>query len=199
MPETDNLRLLLGAEVACTDGVCGLVHSLVVDPRARMVTHLVVEPKQRLGLGRLVTLDRVSGDGPELQLDCDLAEFESFPHAEVTQFSAGPPDDFLPPTGGYAYFGYGGSPGPVEADVEDVLPPGEVAEHPEDTVSATDGPIGVVAGFVVDRQHHSIDELLVSEERLLFGHKVIAVPASAITSLHPGVQLNLATAEVPAH
>ena len=54
----------------------------------------------------------------------------------------------------------------------------------------------MVAGFVADASTHAIVELLISEERLLWGHKVISVPISVVTSLHPGVQLNLATAEV---
>jgi sporulation protein YlmC with PRC-barrel domain len=186
MPDT--VQLLLGAEVACTDGVCGLVHSLVVDPRARRVTHLVAEPKHRIGLGRLVPLGLVTSADSEVQLSCDLAAFDALPHAESTSFE---PDL-------QTYYGYFSIPGPpaMEAEVNEVLPPGEVAEHTGEPVSATDGPIGVVAGLVIDAAHHDIVQVLVSEERLLFGHKVIAVPISAVTSLKDGVKLNLATAEV---
>jgi hypothetical protein len=47
----------IGADARCTDGACGKVIRVVVDPVARAVTHLVVEPKHRHGLGRLVPLD----------------------------------------------------------------------------------------------------------------------------------------------
>jgi hypothetical protein len=48
--------LTIGADASCTDGVCGKVISLVVDPRARTVTHLVVNDRQFHG--RLVPLVR---------------------------------------------------------------------------------------------------------------------------------------------
>jgi hypothetical protein len=123
----------------------------------------------------------------EVQLNCDLATFDQLPQAESTDFLRGLGDD-------YAVIGRIAR--PFEAEVHDVLPAGEVATHEGDAVSATDGPIGVVAGFVADASSHAIVELLISEERLLWGHKVISVPISAATSLHPGVQLNLGTAEV---
>ena len=39
----------IGAGASCTDGVCGQVTRVVVDPLTRAVTHLVVEPKHRSG------------------------------------------------------------------------------------------------------------------------------------------------------
>ena len=39
----------IGADASCSDGACGTVTRVVVDPVARAVTHLVVEPKHRLG------------------------------------------------------------------------------------------------------------------------------------------------------
>ena len=54
----------IGAAAACSDGPCGAVSRVVVDPVARELTHLVIEPEHRSGLGRLVPLDMVeAGDG----------------------------------------------------------------------------------------------------------------------------------------
>ena len=50
----ETTQFTIGAEAHCTDGVCGEVSRVVVDPVAQTVTHLVVEPKGREGLGRLV-------------------------------------------------------------------------------------------------------------------------------------------------
>lgn len=55
----ETTQFTIGAEASCTDGACGAVSRVVVDPVARAVTHLVVEPAHRQGLGRLV----VSGSG----------------------------------------------------------------------------------------------------------------------------------------
>ena len=80
-PVSDATRFEIGSKVRCTDGVCGKLLSVVVDPLARAVTHIVVEPEHRWGLGRLVPLDQVaSTDGrhDEVSLRCTLAEFERF-------------------------------------------------------------------------------------------------------------------------
>jgi len=89
--------LMIGATANCSDGVCGEVSRVVVDPVARAVTHLVVEPTGRQGLGRLVPLDLVDATGGEIQLGCTLAEFEHLDAAEETQF--------VPGTRGYAAYG----------------------------------------------------------------------------------------------
>ena len=58
--------LMIGATASCSDGVCGEVSRVVVDPVARTVTHLVVEPTGRRGLGRLVPLDLVGATDGEI-------------------------------------------------------------------------------------------------------------------------------------
>jgi hypothetical protein len=57
----------IGSEARCSDGDCGTVSRVIVDPVAKTVTHLVVTP--RFGYGRLVPLDLVrrphrQGPGP---------------------------------------------------------------------------------------------------------------------------------------
>jgi len=87
----------IGAGVSCTDGVGGKVTYVVVDPLARAVTHLVVEPKHRHGAARLVPLDLVDATTGEIRLRCSLAEFEKLDPAEATRF--------LPGTPGYPGYG----------------------------------------------------------------------------------------------
>jgi hypothetical protein len=92
-------QFTIGADASCTDGVCGEVSRVVVDPVARAVTHLVVEPKHEHGLARLVPLDLVDATTGEIRLRCTLEEFEKLDHAEETQF--------LPGGSGYAGYGAG--------------------------------------------------------------------------------------------
>ena len=85
----DTTVFTIGAEASCTDGVCGDVIRVVVDPIARAVTHIVVEPRHRQGLGRLVPLDLVDLVDPtpdQIRLRCHVAEFEKLDYAEETQF-----------------------------------------------------------------------------------------------------------------
>lgn len=87
---SDVQRFELDAEVRCSDGPCGQLRRVVVDPVARAVTHLVVEPAERWGLGRLVAVDTVEAANPEVTLRCTRSEFDSFEHAEESQFLPGP-------------------------------------------------------------------------------------------------------------
>ncbi len=41
----------IGADASCTDGACGQVSRVIVNPVAREITHLVVDPKYRHGPG----------------------------------------------------------------------------------------------------------------------------------------------------
>jgi hypothetical protein len=82
-------QFTIGTEVSCTDGVCGVVIRVVVNPVVREVTHLVVEPMHRVGLGRLVPLDLVESSTDEVRLRCTLAEFEALDLAEETHFLPG--------------------------------------------------------------------------------------------------------------
>src|ERR1700722_8107664 len=88
-------QFTIGAEARCSDGDCGPVIRIVVNPVVREVTDLVVEPKHRAGLGRLVPLDLVRhADDDVVELACTLAEFEQLDFAEETHFLPG--DGLLP-------------------------------------------------------------------------------------------------------
>ncbi len=193
--------LVIGAGARCTDGACGEVSRVVVDPVARAVTHLVVEPAGRQGLGRLVPLDLVDSTGGEIRLRCTLAEFEKLDAAEETQF--------VPGTRGYAAYGpeqvlawpyssLGGLDsvegeivsGVSETITYDTLPLGEVAVRRGDRVHATDGAIGHVEGLVIDPRNHHVTHVLLQEGHL-WGHKEVAIPISAVTGAGDGIDLNL--------
>jgi hypothetical protein len=74
----------IGADVRCTDGVCGKLSRVIIDPRVRTVTHLVVNDHQIQG--RLVPLNLVDVDATtgQIRLRCTIAEFRKLRHAEVT-------------------------------------------------------------------------------------------------------------------
>jgi sporulation protein YlmC with PRC-barrel domain len=202
-------QFVIGADVSCTDGPCGQVTRVVVDPVARTVTHLVVEPRHRQGLGRLVPLDLISGTAARIRLRCTRAEFAQLVSAEETQF--------IPGTAGYAaygpgqvlawpYYGLGAmgttaipdGPGPAEQLVTyDSVPAGEVAVHRGDHVQATDGAIGRVQGLVVEPRSHRVTHVLLAEGHL-WGRQDVAIPVSAVrrTDDVDGIQLSISRAEV---
>ena len=54
---SETTEFIIGSAVSCSDGACGELRRVVVDPVARALTHLVVEPGHRRGTGRLVPVD----------------------------------------------------------------------------------------------------------------------------------------------
>jgi sporulation protein YlmC with PRC-barrel domain len=192
---------MIGAGVSCTDGPCGAVTRVVINPVNRELTHLVVEPAGRSGLGRLVPLDLVDAADGEIRLRCTTAEFERLDAAEETQF--------VPGTRGYEAYGpdqvlsqpwlsLGGTTG-VEGELVsgvsetvtyDSIPLGEVAVRRGDRVHATDGEIGHVEGLVVDPRNHHVTHVLLQEGHL-WGRKEVAIPITAVTGADDGIRLNL--------
>ena len=194
MPETT--QFTIGADAVCTDGPCGEVSRVVVDPVARTVTHLVVEPKHRRGLGRLVPVDLVDTTTGEIQLRCTLEEFDKLGDAEETLF--------LPGSNGYAGYGpeqvlswpyYGGLGNLSQPITYDTLPLGEVAVRRGEQVHATDGDIGRVQGLVIDPSNHRVTHVLLQEGHL-WGSKDVAIPISTVVGVDDGIQLSLTKQEI---
>lgn len=211
---SDTVGYTIGAEVTCRDGVCGDLRCVVVDPVARTLTHLVVEPKHRQGLGRLVPIDLVDAADAEIRLRCSATEFDALEGAEETHF--------LPETGqgmGYEdgqalawpYYGLGGTVGGMgmgaigvggaamagpQLVVDDRVPAGEVAVRRGESVHATDGDIGRVHGLVIDSKDHHVTHVLL-EDGHLWGKREIAIPFRAVKDVTTaGVHLNLTKSEV---
>ena len=97
----------IGAKASASDGVCGEVSRLVMDPVALTVTHLVIEPKHRREPGQLVPVHLVDTTTGQIRLRCSIAEFDKLEIAEETELAEG-----LDYGGGYsqaeAVQGYGG-------------------------------------------------------------------------------------------
>jgi len=182
---------MIGAEASCTDSKCGRVTRIVVDPVARVVTHIVVEPAGRQGLGRLVPLHLVDAGADEVRLRCTMAEFEQLDSAEETQF--------VPGSQGYAqygaeqviswpYFPLTGTgvsgdtlAGTSQTVTYDMVPLGEVEVRRGAHVHATDGQIGQVEGLVIDPVSHHVTHVLLKEGHL-WGRRDVAVPIAAVTA-----------------
>jgi sporulation protein YlmC with PRC-barrel domain len=195
----------IGAPAECSDGPCGAVSRVVVDPVARELTHLVVEPEHRAGLARLVPLGMVESDAGDVRLRYTLAEFEKLPSAEET--------DFLPGGSGYdayeaheayywPYFGLEGGADPALAlasavETRDALPKGEVGVRRGEAVHASDGAIGKVEGFVVESSHGHVTHVLLQEGHL-WGRKQVAIPIGAVEKIDQGITVNLTKHEIEA-
>lgn len=206
---SEPVRFTIGSEVRCADGAAGELRRVVVDPVARAVTHLAVEPKHQRGTGRLVPVELVEAgvageDG--IRLSCTRGEFEALEAADETRL--------LPmPSGMLGYGGmdmlalpyYGlGMPGLATGGtvgygtyptVTDRVPVGEVEVRRGEPVHATDGAIGRVQGLVIDPSDHSVTHVLLDEGHL-WGKKRVAIPISAVADVADGVHLTLSKDDV---
>jgi hypothetical protein len=70
------------ARASCTDGPCGEVRRLIIDPATDTVTHLVIQPGRRPEAARLVPVHLVETADGEIRLRCTLAEFGKLDPAE---------------------------------------------------------------------------------------------------------------------
>lgn len=203
-------QFMIGGEVRCSDGDCGKVSRVIVDPLARAVTHLVIDPGHGNDVGRIVPLDLVDQTTAEIELRCTTAEFEKLEAAEETHF--------LQDSGGYMGYdrehvlmspyyglgsgGMGGSGmglgamrGAPQAVTTDNVPAGEVDIRRGEKVSTTDGDIGHVQGLVIDSASHHVTHVLLQEGHL-WGRKDVAIPISAVAKVTAGIQLNLSKQQV---
>ncbi len=199
---SDVTRFELDAEVRCSDGPCGHLRRVVVDPVARAVTHLVVEPDQRWGLGRLVPVETVETANPQVTLSCTRTEFDDFEHAEESQFLPGASGEmgygseqmlFWPYYGLDGLAGFGGN--ALQPVLHDKVPAGEVEVRRGDQVHATDGNIGRVQGLVIDPKDDHVTHVLLQEGHL-WGRKQVAIPISAVETVEDGIRLTLTKDDV---
>jgi hypothetical protein len=207
----EETQFTIGADATCSDGVCGEVTRVVVDPVARVLTHLVIGPKHDRDAGRLVPLDLVDATPDGIRLGCTLANFKKLDPAVETQFLPGS-DGY----GGYGadqfvawpYYGLGfgagatggmGMGGPTAHSVTtEAAPAGAVAIHRGDAVQAIDGDIGRVQGLVVDPRNRQVTHVLLQEGHL-WGRKVVTIPIGAVsdvTGFDDGIRLNITKKDV---
>lgn len=206
---SDIAQYTIGAEVSCSDGGCGNLSRVVIDPVARTLTHLVVEPKHQQASGRLVPIDLVDATAEEIRLRCSRAEFDALEHAEETHFLPEAGEDMGYAAGqalAWPYYGLGGGMGAMGMGgmematpiliVDDRVPAGEVEVRRGQPVHATDGDIGRVRGLVVDPGDHHVTHVLL-EQGHLWGKRQITIPIGAVKDVGTdGVQVNLTREEV---
>jgi hypothetical protein len=188
----EETEFTVGTQASCSDGLCGEVSRVIIDPGTRRLTHLVIEPKHRREPGRLVPIDLVDSTSGEVTLRCTLAEFGNLEAAEETELAEGGGSGGVGPRGAQNPIGI---PHPVRTFVEDVVPLGETEVRPGEHVHAVDGEIGQVQGFRVDPVSHQVTHVLLKEGHL-WGRKEVAIPVSAIAGLEYGIRLNITKRQV---
>ena len=85
--------LRIGTRAFASDGECGELLRVIVDPVAQAVTHLVIAAGHHPGLGRLVPVDLVDAvEDDGIRLRCTVADVRRFDDAEDVRFLPANPD-----------------------------------------------------------------------------------------------------------
>ncbi|GAA1990648.1 PRC-barrel domain-containing protein [Catenulispora subtropica] len=203
----DTVEFVIGTDVRCAGEECGTVEFVVVDPVARRLTHLVVQPEPPRP-ARLVPVKLARLSPGRMDLTCTMAEFEALEPAVRQHFLQGSENDWgyrsdqvlawpffgLAPAGtGITTMEYPMLP---EPQPEYRLPPGEAPIRRGDPVRATDGRIGKVRGLAVDRFDGMVTHVLLDEGHL-WGRKLVAIPVGAVSGVdESGVSVRLAKDEI---
>ena len=196
------MKITAGMPAESTDGPCGEIADIVVDPITWCITHLVVQPHHRHDRARLVPVSAAeSSDGQHVVLSwttsqvehaavveaTDFVSCESWPHIKggwdvgVNRVLTWP---FFTYAGlgmaglGYPY-GYGrgyGRGGPAQVTMTyDRVPEGTVEVRRSSRVLSSDGHVvGHVDGFLVDPTARITH--LVLDPGHLWGHRDVTIP-----------------------
>ncbi|HEY3869201.1 MAG TPA: PRC-barrel domain-containing protein [Actinocrinis sp.] len=208
-----SISYAIGAEVGCRDGACGRLSRVIIDPVARSLAHLVVQPEDKDEAARLVPAGLVDCDAPGIELRCDKAHFSTLEQAVETEFidlgpaTAPPGNDggWMPHatvTGGAGggmmlpgMFPDARGVGDPWAVTRERVPAGTVQVRRGERVHALDGDIGRVRGLVVDPDSRHVTHVLLDEGHL-WGKKEVAIPIGAVTAVADGIRLSLTKDDV---
>jgi uncharacterized protein YrrD len=178
---------MIGGHVEATDGRCGHLTRVILDPVAESVTHLVVEPGHHEELARLVPVDLVvSIEDDPIRLNCTTKQFEQLDSAEDITVPDAPVTGF----GGRAGHHY-------EPMFSDRVPTGKVEIRRGDPVHARDGWIGAVKGLVMDPVDHHVTHVILQEGHV-WGRKQVAIPIGAANHVGDEIRVALTKDEIEA-
>jgi hypothetical protein len=184
------LEIPLNANVVCLDGHAGKSTHVVIDPRKRVVTHVVVKgDKDFAAQDRLVPIDHIhSSTRDVIRLNYTLEEFAQLPPFSETRYvdydyAYSDAADY----GGYVSV-YSGMPGPYAIPtaptghipmVDEAMPQGERALMQGAKVQATDGAVGTVGELIIDGQSGAITHFTLQEGHF-WGKREVTLPLSAV-------------------
>lgn len=211
------MRLDLDCPVSCADDAFGELADLVIDPSTRRVTHLVVQPRERHDLARLVPIDRAQTDAePSRGISLDfmvgeLNELEPLHGSEFIRLDEQLVDpgwevgireiSQMPLSGSLGVDALGAGMEPMGFDNHatlsyDRIPKGTVEIRRTSDVTSSDGHhVGHVVGFVIDERQQIAQMVL--EHGHLWGKCELAIPIRSIDRIESDeVVLGLSSDEV---
>ena len=145
----------LKANVACSDGPCGLSTNVIVNPINHKVTHFALRDKSLAdNPTRLVPAGMVAGvTAQQITLTCSKADVEAMPPFIVTNFIPQSAPGYAYATGEAYCSQYVVNDTGYDAVNEPAIPAGEEEVHSGMHVQATDGKVGKLDALVGAPEH----------------------------------------------
>jgi sporulation protein YlmC with PRC-barrel domain len=205
-----NGHVHFGSSVVCSQGECGELERVVIAGVSSTLTHVIVRPRHKHGVDRLVPANLLESVVEPLKLACTLAEFEHLEFADEGQL--------FPASGGSWAYGPGQiSPFPTfERDMGTIdirggagvgsdsrvvgrhnVPLGEVQLFRDEALDASDGHVGTLRGLIIDVRTQRGTHLLVSEGHLLAKNEV-AISLGDVTNVSGRITVSLSKSQVRA-
>ncbi len=181
--------LQLGRQVSCSDGPAGQLSDVVIDPRERRVSHLVVEAPN--GAARLVPAELLApgwAAGNDVVVSCSVADIsslatirsfsyvglETFPEGDE-QSDVGVEDLQVVPGFGVELGDFGSDLATGYAVTYDRIPPGSAELRRGSIVVLAEGAeIGTVDGFLVAGARLT---------HVVLQHTAVAIPIDSVTTI----------------
>jgi uncharacterized membrane protein/sporulation protein YlmC with PRC-barrel domain len=186
------LEIPLNATVVCVDGRAGKSTHVIVDPRNRTVTHIVVkDDKNFAAQDRLIPIEHIVETTHDLiRLDYTLAELAKLTGFSSTRYVNYGYEDYA----AYSpdYMGMGGPysiPTASTANipiVDESIPEGERALMQGARVEATDGTVGKVGELIVDQATGAITHFTLQEGHF-WGKKEVTLPLTVVRNAEEDV------------
>jgi hypothetical protein len=167
------------AQVDCTDGPCGHIAYLILNPTTDQVTHVVVGMGLFPESARLIPVGKVTAcrapDRVCLSLSkAELEQAEPFIEADFLGSGSNDPDADTYMVWPYAEIDAG-----MVVVEHKRIPKGEVEVHRGARVLATDGAVGQVDAFLIDPTNDRTTHLLLREGHL-WGQQDVSIAVSEI-------------------
>jgi uncharacterized membrane protein/sporulation protein YlmC with PRC-barrel domain len=184
--------LPLYGKVECTDGPFGESVTVVINPVAQAVTHIVVREKSLTG-DRMVPLSKIAAvrDGV-IVLKCSKQEVTGMDPFLQTQYVESTVPSMVTFQQNAYVGGQLGNPvyvqpyaAPMTTDVVakqvETLAEGESSVHRGTKVEATDGAVGTVSELVIDPATGKITHMILQEGHRIGGKQEIMLPLASIS------------------
>ena len=171
----------LKAKVQCSDGACGKVTNVVINPVTHHVSHIAIENKDLPeNSTRLVPVDLIASTTPsEVVLTCSIADVVAMQPFVVDSFvqATGPGQAY---SSGDAYSSqYVYNDTGYDNVQSEIVPKGELAIYSGLPIEASDGKLGKLHELVIDPKTGDITHIQ-KREGHLFGKIAVAIPISDI-------------------